>query len=180
MTDPNITPARDVCVVCVMNGRGDPRVCVATKVDGVGILRRGDCAMPNFFEYNPEQAYLLPPSVRDVLGEDHLCFFVHRAVEKLDLQEFAAGYSDEGHPAYGACATSCAPRRAGPVSTTKSTGRAGHRNFERAARDEAVPDARAAQSGHRICPGNDRVEPDAHVAAYSTRRPLGIEQCQIR
>jgi transposase len=43
---------------------------------------------------------LLPPNVRDVLGEDHLCFFVHRAVEKLDLQEFAAGYSDAGHPAY--------------------------------------------------------------------------------
>src|SRR5207245_9155939 len=76
------------------------RVCVATQVDGVGILRRGGCAMPNFFEYNPEQAYLLPPSVRDVLGEDHLCFFVHRAVERLDLREFEAGYSDEGHPAY--------------------------------------------------------------------------------
>jgi transposase len=56
--------------------------------------------MANFLEYNPEQAYLLPPSVRDVLGADHLCFFVHRAVEKLDLQEFEAGYSDEGHPAY--------------------------------------------------------------------------------
>jgi hypothetical protein len=37
--------------------------------------------MPNFLEYNPEQAYLLPPSVRDVLGEEHLCFFLHRAVE---------------------------------------------------------------------------------------------------
>jgi transposase len=56
--------------------------------------------MANFLEYNPEQAYLLPPSVRDVLGGDHLCFFVHRAVEKLDLQEFEHGYSDEGHPAY--------------------------------------------------------------------------------
>jgi transposase len=56
--------------------------------------------MPNFYEYNPEQAYLLPPSVRQVLGEEHLCFFVHRVVEKLDLQEFEQGYSDEGHPAY--------------------------------------------------------------------------------
>lgn len=56
--------------------------------------------MPNFLEYNPEQGYLLPPSVRDVLGEEHLCFFVHRAVEKLDLREFEQGYSDEGHPAY--------------------------------------------------------------------------------
>jgi hypothetical protein len=50
--------------------------------------RAGGCAMPTFYEYNPEQAYLLPPSVRQVLGEEHLCFFVHRAVEKLDLREF--------------------------------------------------------------------------------------------
>lgn len=56
--------------------------------------------MPNFYQYNPEQAYLLPPSVQQVLGEEHLCFFVHRAVEKLDLQEFEQAYSDEGHPAY--------------------------------------------------------------------------------
>ncbi len=56
--------------------------------------------MANFLEYNPEQGYLLPPTVRDVLGEGHLCFFVHGAMEKLDLQELEAGYSDEGHPAY--------------------------------------------------------------------------------
>jgi transposase len=56
--------------------------------------------MPTFWEYNPEQAYLLPPSVKDVLGEEHLCFFVHRAVEKLDVQEFAESYREAGHPAY--------------------------------------------------------------------------------
>jgi transposase len=56
--------------------------------------------MPNFLEYNPEQGYLLPPNVRQVLGEEHLCFFVHRAVERLDLGEFERGYSEEGHPAY--------------------------------------------------------------------------------
>lgn len=56
--------------------------------------------MPNFYEYNPEQAYLLPPSVKDVLGENHLCFFVHRAVEKLDLRQFEAAYSEEGQRAY--------------------------------------------------------------------------------
>jgi transposase len=56
--------------------------------------------MPNFYEYNPEQAYLLPPSVREVLGKEHLCFFVHRAVEKLNLEAFVEAYSEEGHPAY--------------------------------------------------------------------------------
>jgi transposase len=56
--------------------------------------------MPNFYEYNPEQAYLLPPSVKDVLGENHLCFFVHWVVEKLDLRSLEAAYSDEGQRAY--------------------------------------------------------------------------------
>ena len=28
-----------------------------------------------FLPYNPEQAYLLPPRVADVLGKEHLCFF---------------------------------------------------------------------------------------------------------
>ena len=56
--------------------------------------------MANFLEYNPEQAYLLPPSVREVLGEEHLCFFIHRVVERLDLSAFEREYSEEGHPAY--------------------------------------------------------------------------------
>jgi transposase/IS5 family transposase len=56
--------------------------------------------MPNFYEYNPEQAYLLPPSVREVLGNEHLCFFVHRVVEELNLERFVEAYSEEGHPAY--------------------------------------------------------------------------------
>jgi len=56
--------------------------------------------MPNFYEYNPEQAYLLPPSVREVLGEEHLCFFIHRVVERLDLSALEQEYSEEGHPAY--------------------------------------------------------------------------------
>jgi len=56
--------------------------------------------MPNFYEYNPEQGYLLPPSVHEVLGEKHLCFFIHQAVERLDLREFEQGYREEGHPAY--------------------------------------------------------------------------------
>lgn len=56
--------------------------------------------MPNFFEYNPDQAFLLPPNVRDVLQPDHLCFFIHQVVERLDLGAFERSYSEEGHPAY--------------------------------------------------------------------------------
>ena len=38
-----------------------------------------------FLSYSPEQAYLLPPTVGEVLGGEHLCFLVHGLVEKLDL-----------------------------------------------------------------------------------------------
>lgn len=56
--------------------------------------------MAKFLEYNPDQAYLLPPSVRDVLGPDHLCFFLRRVVAKLDLSAFRQEYGEEGGPAY--------------------------------------------------------------------------------
>jgi hypothetical protein len=39
---------------------------------------------------NPGQAYLLSPGVKEVLGERHLCFFIHRVVEELDLNGFEA------------------------------------------------------------------------------------------
>src|SRR5260370_1267416 len=39
--------------------------------------------MANFFEYKPEQAYLLPPTVREDLGEGDLCFFVDNGGGKL-------------------------------------------------------------------------------------------------
>lgn len=40
---------------------------------------------------SPEPAYLLPPSVREVLGDDPVCFFLHRAVEQLDRSGFEQG-----------------------------------------------------------------------------------------
>ncbi|MFZ0521556.1 MAG: transposase, partial [Candidatus Acidiferrales bacterium] len=56
--------------------------------------------MAKFLDYNPEQAYLLPPSVSDVLGADHLCFFLRRVVAKLNLDAFRDAYGEEGGPAY--------------------------------------------------------------------------------
>lgn len=56
--------------------------------------------MSRFFAYAPNQVYLLPPNVADVLGSEHLCFFVHRAVEQFDLRQFEAAYSSEGRLAY--------------------------------------------------------------------------------
>jgi len=56
--------------------------------------------MSRFLPYSPDQAYLLPPSVKDELGENHLSMFVHRVVERLDLKEFEDAYSEEGGELY--------------------------------------------------------------------------------
>src|SRR5450631_3405988 len=60
-------------------------------------------SMTRFLTYSPEQSYLLPPNVGEVLGGDHVCFFVHEVVERLDLSRFLEAYSEEGgrlyHPA---------------------------------------------------------------------------------
>lgn len=59
--------------------------------------------MSRFLNYHPDQAYLLPQNVKDELSSDHLCFFVRRVVERLDLKGFESCYSEEGgalyHPA---------------------------------------------------------------------------------
>lgn len=56
--------------------------------------------MSRFRVYSPDQAYLLPPSVRDELGEKHLCFFVRGVVERLDMSVFEQSYSAEGGELY--------------------------------------------------------------------------------
>ena len=56
--------------------------------------------MSRFLAYSPDQAYLLPPSVKDELGEGHLSMFLHRVVERLDLRELEQAYSDEGGELY--------------------------------------------------------------------------------
>jgi transposase len=53
-----------------------------------------------YLPYNPDQDLLLPPSVREELGENHLAVFLHEVVERLDLREFAAEASEAGRPGY--------------------------------------------------------------------------------
>ena len=56
--------------------------------------------MSRFKSYSPEQAYLLPPSVQDELSGDHLCFFLRRVVERLDLGGLERSYAAEGGALY--------------------------------------------------------------------------------
>jgi len=52
--------------------------------------------------YLPEQDFLLPPSLREWLPENHLAYFVSDVIESLDLSAMDAVYGDEerGQPPY--------------------------------------------------------------------------------
>src|SRR6266567_8869580 len=52
--------------------------------------------MSRYLPYSPDQGALLPMHVSEVLGSDHLCFFVHRVVERLDLSRYTEAYGAEG------------------------------------------------------------------------------------
>jgi transposase len=56
----------------------------------------------NFIGCDREQSFLMPPSLRDWLPEDHLAWTVLDAVEAMDLSAFYSVYRADGHgrPAY--------------------------------------------------------------------------------
>jgi len=47
-----------------------------------------------------EQSWLLPPSIEDLIPEDHVCFLIDSIVDALDYSAFDIKYSGAGHPAY--------------------------------------------------------------------------------
>jgi transposase len=53
-------------------------------------------------EYQPDQDFLLPPSLRDWLREDHLAYFVSDMVDQLDLSAIESVYEEDerGQPPY--------------------------------------------------------------------------------
>lgn len=56
----------------------------------------------NYRPYFPDQEFLLPPSLRDWLPEDHLIYFVSDVIDNVDLTAMDAMYGDEprGQPPY--------------------------------------------------------------------------------
>ncbi len=51
----------------------------------------------NFIECDREQVFLMPPSLREWLPEDHLAWFVLDAVEQMDLAASYVAYRADGH-----------------------------------------------------------------------------------
>ena len=50
----------------------------------------------NVLGWDREQGYLMPPSLRDWLGESHMAWFILDAVDQIDLAGFYAGYRTDG------------------------------------------------------------------------------------
>jgi transposase len=51
----------------------------------------------NFLACDRDQAFLLPPDLRDWLPADHLAWFILDVVDQLDLHPFLAAYRADGH-----------------------------------------------------------------------------------
>ena len=47
-----------------------------------------------------DQSWLLPPSIEDMIPEDHICYLVESLVDSMDFSTFDAKYAGAGHPAY--------------------------------------------------------------------------------
>ena len=53
-----------------------------------------------YIQSNKDQAWLLPPSIEDLIPEDHICFLVEALVDSIDFEAFDLKYAGAGHPAY--------------------------------------------------------------------------------
>jgi transposase len=51
----------------------------------------------NFLACDRDQAFLLPPDLREWLPADHLAWFVLDVVDQLDLGPFLTAYRADGH-----------------------------------------------------------------------------------
>src|SRR4030043_2218239 len=47
-----------------------------------------------------KQSWLLPPSIEELIPENHICFLVENLIESLDFSSFDIRYDGPGHPAY--------------------------------------------------------------------------------
>lgn len=50
--------------------------------------------MPKFKDYNQGQLMLLPPDIRDIIPNDHICYIINDVVDNLDVSLVEATYSN--------------------------------------------------------------------------------------
>ena len=115
----------------------------------------------NFIDSDREQAFLLPPSLRDWLPSDHLAWFVIAAVDEMDLAAFYAAYRADGH---GRAAYDPAVMVVGLVLYSFATDERSARGIERHCRQDVA---------YRVITGN-RVPDHATVARLLVRHETAL------
>ncbi|NJD78669.1 MAG: transposase, partial [Candidatus Methanoperedens sp.] len=53
-----------------------------------------------FIKSFKNQTWLFPPSIEELIPEDHVCYMVESLIESLDFSVFEIKYDGVGHPAY--------------------------------------------------------------------------------
>lgn len=57
-------------------------------------------AEPVFKEYNQHQASFLPPSLQELIGEEHQARFINKVIDEMDISEIIATYKGGGTSSY--------------------------------------------------------------------------------
>lgn len=118
--------------------------------------------MKTYKPYNPDEALVLPPCVRDWLPENHLSQFISDVVDQLDLSDIYQSYEqgdDPGQPPYH------------PLMMTKllfyayCMGKPSSRKIERATYEDV---------GYRVLATNQHPDHDS-IAAFRKRHLLALE-----
>jgi hypothetical protein len=82
----------------------------------------------NFIPCGREQSFLMPPSLTDWVGEDHLAWFVLDAFSQMDLSAFNAGVAGTKVKANAAVADASYWSEANVRDASPPGGRASHRD----------------------------------------------------
>jgi len=53
-----------------------------------------------FIKSFKNQTWLFPPSIEELIPEDHVCYLVESFIESLDFSVFEIKYDGAGHPGY--------------------------------------------------------------------------------
>src|SRR5579862_7417267 len=116
----------------------------------------------NFLDCDREQAFLMPPSLRDWLPEDHLAWFVIQTVGGLDLRAFYSAYRVDGHgrAAYDPAVMVCL------LTFAYSTGEYSSRGIERHCRQDIA---------YRVITAN-QVPDHATVARFVVRHQAPLAE----
>ena len=53
-----------------------------------------------FYKDGKKQNWLLPPNIKDIIDDDHICHIVDTVIDSMDFSEIEKNHEGPGHPGY--------------------------------------------------------------------------------